>query len=188
MIRAAANVGYLVRTNEARVRDTRLGSSVLYGLGVGVHPITPLEINLEFHGQSYGGRASQNPAELLVGAKIFAGEVVVVNVGGGLGLLSGVGSPDARVYAGLQFVPNFDPAMRDGTPVAARIRMPFSFVAPVEPEPPVPEPPPPPQSPLGMPESTQLSISAIAASGTRAAGAGGMGAAPSFMRSTDWLA
>ena len=113
MIRAAANVGYLVRTNEARVRDTRLGSSVLYGLGVGVHPIAPLEINLEFHGQSYGGRASQNPAELLLGAKIFAGEVVVVSLGGGMGLLSGVGAPDARMYAGLQFIPNFDPAMRD---------------------------------------------------------------------------
>ncbi len=36
----------------------------------------------------------------------------------------------------------FDPAMRDGVPVPARIRMPFSFVAPVEPEPPGPTPSP----------------------------------------------
>lgn len=111
--RAAANVGYFLRTSDARLRDIHLGNSVNYGLGLGFHPINALELMLEFHGSSYGSRMSQNPAEVLLGAKILAGPMVQVNVGGGVGVMGGVGAPDFRLYTGVSVAPNFDPASRD---------------------------------------------------------------------------
>lgn len=110
--RGAGNIGYLIRTDDARIRDVHISNALLYGLGLGYHPIDPLEIDLEFHGQSAGNRSAQNAAELLLGAKIFSGPVAV-SLGGGTGLLGGIGAPDLRVYVGMQVAPNFDPSARD---------------------------------------------------------------------------
>lgn len=110
--RVSAMGGVLLR-EPARLADTRIGNAFLYGIAAGVHPISPLEIDLELHGNSAGGRASQNAAELLLNAKFLMGDLLAVNLGGGSGLFGGVGAPDYRVYAGVSFAPNFDPASRD---------------------------------------------------------------------------
>lgn len=111
-IRVAGNIGYQIRTADARLLDVHLSNALLYGLGVGVHPAQAMEIMLEFHGQSYGGRSTQNPAEALLGMKFFAGDIAV-NLGGGVGVLPGVGAPDFRVYTGVAFGKSFDPDARD---------------------------------------------------------------------------
>lgn len=110
--RAAAMAGALIR-EPARLQDTSLGNAAVYGAALGFRVIKPLELNLELHGNSTGARASQNAAELLVGAKVLAADLVAVSLGGGTGLGGGVGSPDFRVYFGATVAPNFDAGMRD---------------------------------------------------------------------------
>ncbi len=111
--RTAINLGYGVRTSPARIRDVNVGNALLYGLGVGLHVAEPLELMLEFHGTSFGDRAAQNANEVLVGAKLLPGRWFSLAAGGGLGLLGGIGSPDYRVYFGIEGAPSFDPNARD---------------------------------------------------------------------------
>jgi outer membrane protein OmpA-like peptidoglycan-associated protein len=110
--RAAATGGMVVR-EAARIADTRLGNAFLYGLGLGYHVIEPLEVVLDFHGNTSGERGSQNPAEVLVGGKVYLGDFVSIGLGGGTGLFGGIGAPDFRVYGGVGIAPSLDPANRD---------------------------------------------------------------------------
>jgi outer membrane protein OmpA-like peptidoglycan-associated protein len=110
--RAAATLGYEVRPT-ARIRDLRLGNSLIYGAAFALHPAPPVELLAEVHGTVGGPDLAQNPAELLAGARFFAGELVSVRLAGGGGLLPGVGAPDWRVAAGVSVAPNFDPNARD---------------------------------------------------------------------------
>ncbi len=110
--RAAAMAGALVR-EPARLQDTAIGHAAVYGAALGLRVVKPLELNLELHGNSSGSRASQNAAELLLGAKVLVADVVAVSAGGGTGLGGGVGSPDFRVYFGATVAPNFDSGLRD---------------------------------------------------------------------------
>jgi len=72
-----------------------------------------MEIVAEFHGTMFGQETGQAPAEVLGGLKILAAEYVAVNVGGGMGVLSGIGAPDWRVFSGVSVAPSFDPNRRD---------------------------------------------------------------------------
>jgi len=112
VFRAAVNAGYRVR-NAARLRDVRVGNAFEYAAAIGVHPVAPLEITAELHGASFGGRAAQNPAEALLGAKLLFGPLFALNLGGGVGLFGGIGAPDYRVYGGFTVAPSFDPVSRD---------------------------------------------------------------------------
>lgn len=111
--RTAVNLGYGVRTGAARIRDVNVGSAFLYGLGIGVHPATILEITGEFHGSSFGDRAAQHPAEALLGLKLLPGRWFTLSAGGGVGVLGGIGAPDYRAYFGVEGAPSFDPNARD---------------------------------------------------------------------------
>lgn len=110
--RAAINAGYMIR-DTARLRDASIGNAMVYGIGIGAHVVAPLEITAEFHGQSFGSRGAQNPAEALVGVKALIGRWLSISAGGGIGVLGGVGAPDWRAYGGVAFAPSFDPAARD---------------------------------------------------------------------------
>lgn len=110
--RAAVNGGYRLR-QAARLRDVRVGNEFLYAAAVGYHPVEPLEITAEFHGSTYGARASQSPAEALLGAKVLLGRWVAINVGGGTAVIGGIGAPDYRLYGGVSVAPSFDPNARD---------------------------------------------------------------------------
>ena len=111
-VRASAMGGLLLRES-ARLADTRFGNAFVYGVAAGFHVVNPLELTLELHGNSTGGKLAQNAAEVLLGGKLLVGDLVAVNLGGGTGLGGGVGAPDYRVYAGVSFAPNFDPSSRD---------------------------------------------------------------------------
>ena len=111
-IRAALDLGYKVRPTD-RIRDVGFSSEALYGVGLGYHPVDPLEVNLEIQGGVFGPSQSQHAAEAMLGLKALIGNWVNFNVGGGLGLLPGVGTPDYRIVAGLVVAPSFDPNARD---------------------------------------------------------------------------
>jgi outer membrane protein OmpA-like peptidoglycan-associated protein len=110
--RVALNGGYRVR-NPARVRDVHVGNAFTYAAAVGVHPIDVLEVYAEFHGETYGARAAQSPAEALLGVKALLGRWVAINAGGGSAVIGGLGAPDYRIFAGVTFAPSFDPNARD---------------------------------------------------------------------------
>ena len=110
--RTALTAGYRVRET-GRVRDVSIGNELVYGLGMGVHPAEAIEIVGEFHGTISGPQPAQQPAEILGGFKFLIGRLVVINVGGGAGILPGIGAPDYRVLTGLTVAPSFDPNARD---------------------------------------------------------------------------
>lgn len=109
--RSAVMAGYHVRPG-AQIRDVPVNSAVVYGVAMGLHS-SIMEIIGEFHGSIWGERAAQQPAEVLGGVKVLAGEYVSLNFGGGMGVLPGLGSPDWRVFGGVSVAPSFDPNMRD---------------------------------------------------------------------------
>ncbi len=111
-VRTALNVGYRFRPAD-RIRDVSVASELVYGLGVGLHPTDPLEIIAEFSGGVFGPQPRQQPAEALLGAKVLVGDYVNINLGGGLGLMEGIGSPDYRIVGGFSIAPPFDPDARD---------------------------------------------------------------------------
>jgi outer membrane protein OmpA-like peptidoglycan-associated protein len=109
--RSAVMAGYHVRPG-AQIRDVPVNSAVVYGVAMGLHS-SIMEILCEFHGSIWGDRAAQQPAEVLGGVKVLAGEYVSLNFGGGMGVLPGLGSPDWRIFGGVSVAPSFDPNMRD---------------------------------------------------------------------------
>jgi len=109
--RSAIHTGIHVRPG-AQIRDVDVNNAFVYGVGMGLHA-SVMEIVAEFHGSIFGDRAAQQPAEILGGLKILAAEFVSINVGGGMGVLSGMGAPDWRVFSGVSVAPSFDPNMRD---------------------------------------------------------------------------
>ena len=111
-LRAALTVGYAVRAQD-RVRDATLGNAFEYGVAGGWRPADPFELVAEFHGKVGGSRAAQAPAEALLGARFYAGDMVTVNLGGGTGIIGGVGAPDWRAFFGLTVAPDFDPNAKD---------------------------------------------------------------------------
>lgn len=111
-IRLALHAAYRVR-EPAQIRETVIDNEFVYGAALGVHPIDPIEMLVEFHGGIGGGQSAQMPGEVLGGFKFLLGRYVAINLGGGAGVLPGVGSPDWRVVAGLGLAPSFDPNARD---------------------------------------------------------------------------
>lgn len=109
--RSAVTAGYHVRPG-AQIRDVEVGNAMVYGVAMGLHA-SVMEIVAEFHGTVFGPDTSQAPAEVLGGLKILAAEYVALNVGGGMGVLSGLGAPDWRVFSGVSVAPSFDPNRRD---------------------------------------------------------------------------
>lgn len=110
--RVAVNGGYRVR-NDARIRDVRVSNAFTYAAAFGYHVVEPLELTAEFHGETFGARASQSPAEVMVGAKALLGRAFAISVAGGTAVIGGVGAPDYRLVAGLTVAPSFDPDARD---------------------------------------------------------------------------
>ena len=110
--RTAFNLGYRVR-DEGRLRDVTVGNEFVYGAAIGVHPVEPVELTVDFHGGVFGERSAQQPAEILGGLKFLLGKFVILNIGGGAGVMSGLGAPDYRVFAGVNVAPSFDPNARD---------------------------------------------------------------------------
>ncbi|MCB9760160.1 MAG: OmpA family protein [Alphaproteobacteria bacterium] len=110
--RVALNLGYAVRP-ASRVRDVEVNNALLYSAAVGFRPTEPIELMLDVQGESWGGQLSQSPLEVDLGSKFLIGQWTSINVGAGLGILPGLGTPDFRIIAGAAFAPSFDANARD---------------------------------------------------------------------------
>ncbi len=111
-IRGALHGAYRVRESAA-IRDINVDNEFVYGGAIGFHPADYLEIVGEFHGGVIGAEPALMPAEALGGLKLLLGRYVAINLFGGAGVLSGVGSPDWRVGGSVGVAPSFDPYSRD---------------------------------------------------------------------------
>ena len=112
IFRAAVHGGYHVRPSDT-IGDLEIQNGAVYGLAMGLHPTSVLEITGEFHGMVWGPLAAQQPAEALGGLKFLIGDYVNINIGGGMGVLPGAGAPDWRLLGGVSLAPSFDPNSRD---------------------------------------------------------------------------
>ena len=109
--RSSVMAGFHVRP-QAEIRNVPVNNGMVYGVAMGLHA-SVMEIIGEFHGQVWGEQAAQQPAEVLGGIKLLAGDYVSINFGGGMGVLPGLGAPDWRMFGGVSVAPSFDPNMRD---------------------------------------------------------------------------
>ncbi len=108
LFRVALNGGVRVRPKTQKVNSLELGNEVTYGVGVGVSAVPNV---LEFMGEVWGAAPLEDidaesrsaPLEGLLGVRVFTPPGIVLNVGGGLGIVADYGSPVYRVLLGIGF-------------------------------------------------------------------------------------
>jgi OmpA-OmpF porin, OOP family len=116
----AANVALNTRDEiDDRVfQGVGIGNQLFGGVAVGVKPIPAVLLGAELyaltdltHGDFLEKRAT--PAELLFGARFVIADQVRLAVGAGPGLTNGIGTPQVRMLAKLEWVPSVVPIDRD---------------------------------------------------------------------------
>jgi large repetitive protein len=110
-LKLAANLGYRFRPSEETLLNATIGHEILWRAGVGysLAPALklPLEIDLTANGGTYTFQPFQsgfeeNPLEAILAAKYDVFPWMQVSAGVGKGLISGIGTPDVRVFGGLR--------------------------------------------------------------------------------------
>ncbi len=108
-LRAAINIGLRFRP-EADVDELELRDELTYGLGVGVPLGAPFELIAEGYGRvpiaEVGDRSASSPLEALFGGRYAFEEGVVVTGGVGTAINADYGSPRARIFLGLAYMPD----------------------------------------------------------------------------------
>lgn len=106
-VRIRANLGSTIR-REQRLVDTRIGSELVWALGLAL----PVHRMVDLIGELWGGfaysefaRRATTPFEWLLGAKLHTEAGLYAGLGAGTGFTHGVGTPDARAVAQLGFLP-----------------------------------------------------------------------------------
>jgi outer membrane protein OmpA-like peptidoglycan-associated protein len=104
--RLGLSVGYMVR-DPSELGNIQVDDSLTWSFALGIRA-GDLEIVPEVFGrlsltESTGGE--ETPAETLLGLKYAASDELSVTAGGGFGLITGAGTPDARVLLGLTWSP-----------------------------------------------------------------------------------
>ncbi len=104
-LRAAANLGYRLRSATETARGVRIGDELVYKLGVAyvftVDEKRPTEVGLSLSGAAQD--AVVNGTEALVTLESRIAGPLSVFFGGGLGIEPGRGFPDYRMLAGLRW-------------------------------------------------------------------------------------
>ena len=112
VVRGAFNVGYLAR-QEARFRDLVVANELITRAALAVHPSPWVELGADLSGAWGGPRAAHKHLEVLPWIKLIPNDLVTITAGGGIGILPGLGTPDARVFLGATLAPSFDPVKLD---------------------------------------------------------------------------
>jgi outer membrane protein OmpA-like peptidoglycan-associated protein len=106
--RLGLNLGYLIRENKELV-NLEIGDALTWGLASDIAlgnrdqwHIVP-EINGELNVSADEGKAEELPTEFTLGGRYFITENLMAQLGGGVGLVGGYGSPDWRLFAGLSY-------------------------------------------------------------------------------------
>ena len=110
-LRLATNVGYRLRPEERRFANVVVGHELTFRAGVGYRlAAMPLSLELSGNGATYAFQPfssgfEENPLEVIGGVSYDLLPWLRGTVGVGKGIISGVGTPDVRVLAGLRLVP-----------------------------------------------------------------------------------
>lgn len=107
-VRMALSGGWHYR-GSAKTLQTTVRNGFPFGVGIGRDVLDNLNLSLEAHGEAYesnnNDRFAGNPVELDLIGRYDLGDGLRIVAGGGPGLTSGVGSPDFRILAGLDYRP-----------------------------------------------------------------------------------
>jgi len=125
-------VGFLWRAHVSQFFSTIVGQQLTYGGAVAIGPMKKrLTLVAEVYGHSNsidsrtvingGGSNSitdinDNPLEIDVAAKVMVIYGLSLNAGVGTGIISGLGSPEPRVFVGATWAPSFADRDKDGIP------------------------------------------------------------------------
>src|SRR5450432_4651300 len=117
-VRAAANLGLLFR-GTSYAFATQMSHQVLYGAAAAYDVGHRVEVILELAGRSGIPQFNQfytdvNPFEVDIAGRWGVTSMVSVLAGGGKGLGTGIGAPQLRLFAGVQFNPDFRDRDHDG--------------------------------------------------------------------------
>src|SRR5450432_3452454 len=117
-VRAAANLGLLFR-GTSYAFATQMSHQVLYGAAAAYDVGHRVEVILELAGRSGLPQFDQfytdvNPFEVDIAGRWGVTSMVSVLAGGGKGLGTGIGAPQLRLFAGVQFNPDFRDRDHDG--------------------------------------------------------------------------
>ncbi len=103
----SANLGVNVRTETESFSNLDFDQEFLYGAGVQWSIIPELALGAELFGRTQFGDffsdSAQDPLEWAAGPKIFLFDSLIIDVGAGMGIISGYGAPDWRVFAGVSY-------------------------------------------------------------------------------------
>jgi hypothetical protein len=113
-----ASLGWLHRFEGVDVYDVRVHDALTFGAGLElpIPPLFPLSGLLEFRGATDFRSARTTALEGEIGARLRFESGVVLTLAGGMGFGSGLGTPDARVIAGVWFTPRTADSDQDGIP------------------------------------------------------------------------
>jgi OOP family OmpA-OmpF porin len=117
-VRAAANLGLLFR-GTSYAFATQMSHQVLYGAAASYQLDHRVEVILELAGRSGIPQFNQfytdvNPFEVDIAGRWGVTSMVSVLAGGGKGIGTGIGAPQLRLFAGVQFNPDFRDRDHDG--------------------------------------------------------------------------
>jgi outer membrane protein OmpA-like peptidoglycan-associated protein len=110
-LRLAANLGYRLRPEERQVVNMTIGHELTYRAGARYHfPETAFAVEGSANGGTYAfapfsSGFEENPLEVLGGVTYDPLPFLRVSGGLGKGILSGFGTPDFRVLAGVRLIP-----------------------------------------------------------------------------------
>jgi outer membrane protein OmpA-like peptidoglycan-associated protein len=113
--RFSLNLGYMVRFDDVALQDLEVGDTLTYGLGMSVVANEVVRVVAEIEGEAVIAAEElsleEMPLEGRLGLKVFPIPQVLLQFGGGIGLLPGYGTPDWRVFLGLgtSIIPPRDP-------------------------------------------------------------------------------
>jgi len=103
-VKIALNVGYLTR-DKVQIENVVMDDQLLLGLGISIRIIDRLTFIAEGDTQPVVSdlfdSEVQTPAEVRGGFRVKITDHIGINVGGGVGLTVGVGSPDYRGFLGM---------------------------------------------------------------------------------------
>lgn len=104
IISLAANAGGEYRP-KSQLLSTEVGPELTWGAGAGVQATSLLRVIGEVTGATqFTDQLDENPIEARLGAELTQGDFAFL-LGGGIGLLSGVGVPEFRAFAGAAWRP-----------------------------------------------------------------------------------
>ncbi len=103
----ATNLGMRLQGTQT-VHNLEVGPQFIYGAGIGVEVVPHiLQLGIDARGAATlnDPARQKSPLELLGKAEVRVSQAILVNAGGGGGVVGGVGSPKWRAFAGVSYRP-----------------------------------------------------------------------------------